>query len=97
MTIINVYGLTAERATQRSEELQDLHNDLTTLNNNLKKLSTSMILIVGNLNEKVGKENDFEICIGKLTLSYRNDNTNKATEQHGQTQLSTETPNIQLN
>ena len=69
MTIINVYGLTAERATQRSEELQDLHNDLTTLNNNLKNLSTSMILIVGNLNEKVGKENDFEICTGKLTLS----------------------------
>ena len=64
-----MYGLTAERATQRSEELQDLHNDLTTLNNNLKNLSTSMILIVGNLNEKVGKENDFEICIGKLTLS----------------------------
>ena len=64
-----MYGLTAERATQRSEELQDLHNDLTTLNNNLKNLSTSMILIAGNLNEKVGKENDFEICIGKLTLS----------------------------
>ena len=64
-----MYGLTAERATQRSEELQDLHNHLTTLNNNLKNLSTSMILIAGNLNEKVGKENDFEICIGKLTLS----------------------------
>ena len=69
-----MYGPTTERGTQHTEEHRDLfneeehpdlYNDLTTLNNNLKNLSTSMILIAGDFNGKVGKADDFETCIGK--------------------------------
>ena len=62
ITIINVYGRITERATQHLEELRDLHNDLTTLSNDLKNLSTSMILIAGDFNRKVGKADEFETC-----------------------------------
>ena len=65
ITIINVYGPTTERATQHQEELCDLYNDLTTLNNNFNNLSTSMILIAVDINGKVGKADEFETCIGK--------------------------------
>ena len=62
ITIINVYGRTTERASQHLEELRDLYNDLTTLSNDLKNLSTSMILIAGDFNRKVGKADEFETC-----------------------------------
>ena len=107
------YILTREKATQHPEELRDLYSDLTSLSNSLKNLSTSTILTVGEFNGKVGKADDFETRIGKLSLGQRNDNrkkftsgvktiinfcattpssTNKVTELHDQTQLSTETP-----
>ena len=54
-----------------TEELRDLCNDLTTLNNGLKNLSASVILIAGDINGKVGKAHEFEICIGKWTRGYR--------------------------
>ena len=57
-----MYGSTTETATQHPEELRDLSNDLTTLNNDLKDLSSSMILIAGDVNGKVGKEDEFETC-----------------------------------
>ena len=60
---MNVYGPTTERATQHPEELRDLYNYLTTLNDNLKNLSTSMILTAGDLNGKVRKADEFETCI----------------------------------
>ena len=53
-----MYGPTTERATKLSEELRDLYNDLTTLNNDLKNLSTSVILIAGDFNGKVGKADE---------------------------------------
>ena len=60
-----------------TDELRDLWNDLTTLNNGLKNLSASVILIAGDINGKVGKADEFEICIGKWTRGYRNDNGQK--------------------
>ena len=78
ITIINVYGPIPE--TQHPEGLCDLYNDLTTLNNDLKNLPTSMILIAGNFNREVGKADEFETCIGKWICSHRNDNGQKLVE-----------------
>ena len=59
-----MYTPPAERATQHPEKFRDLYNDLTTLNNNLKNLSTSAILIAEYFIGKAGKADDFESCIG---------------------------------
>ena len=75
-----MYGPTTERATQHPEELHALYNALTTFNNNLKNLSTSMFPIAGDFNGKVGKADDFETCIGKWTRGRRNDNGQKLVE-----------------
>ena len=77
MTIISVYALTAERATQYPEEFRDLYNHLTTPNNNLKNMSTSTILVAEYFTGKAGKADDFETCIGKWILGQRNDNGQK--------------------
>ena len=60
-----MYGSTTETATQHPEELHDFYNDQTTLNNNFKNLSTSVVLITGGFNGKVGKADEFKTCIGK--------------------------------
>ena len=72
-----MYTPPAERATQHPEKFRDLYNDLTTLNNNLKNLSTSAILIAEYFIGKAGKADDFESCIGKWTLGQRNANGQK--------------------
>ena len=68
-----------QQKEQHLEELRDLYNDLTTLNNNLRNMSTSMILIAGD-NGKVGKADDLETCIGRWTRGQRNDNGQKLVE-----------------
>ena len=62
-----MYGPTAERTTQQPEELRDLYNDRITFNNDLKNLSTLMILTAGDFN-------------GKWTRGHRNDNGQKLVE-----------------
>ena len=80
ITTIIVYGPTTEKGTQHPEQLHNLYNDLTTLNNNLKNLLTSMFLVAGDLVGKVGKADDFETCIGKWTRGQINDNEQELVE-----------------
>ena len=65
ITVINFYTPTSDRAKKRPQEVRDLHNNIHEITNKLKKLSTPVVLIAGDLNSKIGTSNGTERCIGK--------------------------------
>jgi exonuclease III len=55
ITIINVYAPTTERVKKNMKELDDMYMQLNDLINNFKNDSTSVLLIAGDFNAKIGK------------------------------------------
>ena len=64
VNIINVYAPTSDRAKKQPNELQKFYKDLCKLCKELDNEKTSITLIAGDFNAKVGKRNELETCIG---------------------------------
>ena len=80
ITIVNVYAPTTKRAITHPNEVRDMYIDLTNLQNEFKKLSTSVVILAGDFNGKVGPSEENESCIGKWTRGVRNENGQKLVE-----------------
>ena len=72
LSVINVYAPTAERAKENPEELNEFYMNLNDTLIDIKKLS-SLILIGGDFNAKVGKRSNGEACLGRYSRGIRND------------------------
>ena len=70
LTIINVYAPTTKKIAENVSKLDEIYTQLATLFNEFK--NTSVILIAGDFNAKVGKSKDSEICLGKYSRGTRN-------------------------
>ncbi|MEE8289617.1 MAG: reverse transcriptase domain-containing protein [Nitrosomonadaceae bacterium] len=71
-TIINVYAPTTQRVQANMKELDDMYSQLSELVNNFKNLASSMFVITGDLNAKVGKYSGLEKCLGQFSRGRRN-------------------------
>ena len=70
LTIINVYAPTTKKVTENVSSLDEMYAQLGTLFSEFK--NTSLILIAGDFNAKVGKSKDMEMCLGKYSRGIRN-------------------------
>ena len=70
ITIVNVYAPTTERVKEDITELDELYTALGDLVDQFK--STSLLLIAGDWNAKVGKSSAGDKCIGKFSRGIRN-------------------------
>lgn len=77
LTVVNVYAPTSKRAADNSNELEDVYSDLAKVLEETKKES-SLTLIGGDFNAKVGKrENGEEECLGRYSRGRRNESGQK--------------------
>ena len=73
ITIINVYAPQSGRLKISSDELDEMYNQLNTLvSEHNKNKDTSLLLICGDFNAKVGKNNDGTECLGQYSRGRRN-------------------------
>ena len=73
INIINVYAPTSERAKKGPNELKKLYKNLNKLCKELDKVS-SITILAGDFNSKVGKRIGSESCIGRWSRGRRNQN-----------------------
>ena len=72
ITIINVYAPQSGRLRVSTEELDELYSQLNTLVNEHQNKDTALLLICGDFNAKVGKNDDSTECMGKYSRGRRN-------------------------
>ena len=66
ITLVNTYAPTSERTKKHPRETQEFYRLLFETVKDLKQLSTSIVLIAGDFNGKVGKRFDGqEKCLGR--------------------------------
>ena len=73
MNIINVYAPTSDRA-KYPNELKKLYKNLDKLCKELDKITSSITMLSGNFNSKVGRRTESESCIGQWSRGSRNQN-----------------------
>ena len=71
-TVINVYAPHSVLVAKNPTLLDDLYNTLATLVNSFQNLSSAMLLIAGDFNAKVGKNEGEDLCLGKFSRGRRN-------------------------
>ena len=74
INIINAYAPTLDRGKKFPNEVEKFYKQLEKLTKELGKVSSSMTIIAGDLNSKIGKRIGFETCIGKWSRGRRNQN-----------------------
>ena len=74
INIINVYAPTSDRAKKCPKELKKLCKNLNKLCKELDKVSSSITILTGDFNSKVGKRIGSESCIGQWSRGKRNQN-----------------------
>ena len=72
ITIVNVYAPTTKKVAENISVLDEMYTNLANLINEFKNKNTSIILIAGDFNAKVGKTKDNETCLGKYSRGIRN-------------------------
>ena len=72
INIINVYAPHTQRVKEDAKELDDLYECLNELVSNFKNVSSSITLIGGDFNAKVGKRTHAEACLGNYSRGRRN-------------------------
>ena len=77
ITIINVYAPTTDRVKKHPNEIEKLYANLNKLCDQFEKQSTSVTIIAGDFNAKVGKSNQTETCLGAWSRGKRNDSGSK--------------------
>ena len=80
INIINVYVPTSERAKKFPGEMQKMYNDLNKLCKEIDKISTSITIIAGYFNAKIGKRNGSQNCISQWSRGRRNERGSKLAE-----------------
>ncbi|GFR78339.1 craniofacial development protein 2-like [Elysia marginata] len=78
ITIINVYAPTSERALKHPEEFEKFYRDLNNTINSVEK--QSFILLAGDFNAKIGKQQQGETSVGKFSKGKRNCNGERLVE-----------------
>ena len=74
ITVINVYAPTSERARKYQHETEKMFRDLEKVCLEVDRIKTSMKIIAGDFNAKVGKRTGDETCLGKWSRGIRNSN-----------------------
>ena len=69
---INVYAPTSDKVEQNQEEVETLYTEVENLLSKFRKLKSSITLIGGDFNAKVGKRENEESCMGNHSKGIRN-------------------------
>ena len=80
INIINVYAPTTQRLKKHQNELNKMYRDLEKLCKEFEKISTSVTIIAGDLNAKIGKRETYEKSIGSWSRGQRNRSGSKLIE-----------------
>ena len=72
INIINVYAPTSEKVEKNPKEVEDMYLQIEKLMTTFKKQQSSITMIAGDFNAKVGKKSNEERCIGNHTMGKRN-------------------------
>ena len=72
VTTINVYAPQSGRLQSSTEELDEMYSQLNTLVSEHQNKDTSLLLICGDFNAKVGINNDETECLGRFSRGRRN-------------------------
>ena len=80
INIINVYAPTSERLKKHENELNKMYRDIDKLNNEFEKISTSVTIIAGDLNCKIGRKETYEKSIGSWSRGRRNESGSRLVE-----------------
>ena len=80
INIINVNAPTTQRLKKHQNELNKMYRDLEKLCKEFDKISTSVTIIAGDLNAKIGKRETYEKSIGLWSRGQRNISGSKLIE-----------------
>ena len=72
VNIINVYAPTSEKVEKNPEEAENLYAEVETLLSKFKKMKSSITIVAGDFNAKVGKRINEERCMGSYSTGERN-------------------------
>ena len=73
INIINVYAPTSEKVEKDKKEIEEIYAKVEKLIEEFSKITTSITLIAGDFNAKVGKSTNEEQCLGKYSKGKRNE------------------------
>ena len=74
INIINVYTPTSDRAKKYPNELKKMYKNLDKLYKEFDEVPSSITMLAGDFNSKIGRRTGPEICIGQWSRCRRNQN-----------------------
>lgn len=73
LTIINVYAPTTAKVKNDANELHEMYGQIGNIINEVKNKNSSLLLLCGDFNAKIGKSKIKEPCVGRYSRGFRND------------------------
>ena len=73
LTIINAYAPITAKVKNDANELHEMYGQMGNIINEVKNKNSSLLLICGDFNTKIGKSKIQKPCVGKYSRGFRKD------------------------
>ena len=80
INIINVYAPTSDKVAKDKREVEEMYSEIEKLLKKFKKMKSSVTMVAGDFNAKVGRKLNEEKCLGNYSNGKRNQSGQLLTE-----------------